>query len=80
MSREYVTDALNKIFCDIFDDETIRINDETTAKDIEGWDSLAQINLIVQIEKEFKIKFNLNEVEALARVGNIVDIIIRKIN
>jgi len=79
MSREYITNVLNKLFCDVFDDDTLKISDETTAKDIEDWDSLVQINLIIQIENEFGIKFTLEEVEKLARVGDMIDIILRKI-
>ncbi len=52
-------DKLQEIFRDIFDDEEIVITRETTAADIEGWDSFAQINLMTAIEKEWGIKFTI---------------------
>ncbi len=57
------------VFREIFDDETLTLHDDMSAKDIDGWDSLAQINLIVAIESEFGIRFKSNELTALANVG-----------
>ena len=79
MTREEVYDALNEIFRDNFDDDSIELNDDTTAEDIEDWDSLEQINLIVAIENQFKIKFNIKEVNRLKNVGEMTDIIISKL-
>ena len=62
MSREEIYEQLNEVFQDVFDDEDIIVNDETTAEDIEDWDSLEHINLIVAVEKKFGIKFNMGEV------------------
>ena len=53
MTREEVMKTLNEIFCNVFDDDTIVLTDKTNANDIEDWDSLEQINLIVNIENEF---------------------------
>ena len=63
---------LQEIFRDIFDDETIILTNETTQDDIGDWDSLAQINLIVAIRKEFKLEFSMEEVGNLKSVGEIV--------
>jgi acyl carrier protein len=63
---------LQEIFRDIFDDETIILTNETTQDDIGDWDSLAQINLIVAIRKEFKVEFSMEEVGNLKSVGEIV--------
>lgn len=57
------------VFREIFDDETLTLRDDMSAKDIDGWDSLAQINLIVALESEFGIRFKSNELTALANVG-----------
>ena len=57
MNREEIIGRLGSIFKDIFDEEDLEINDKTTAEDIEDWDSLAHINLVVAIEKEFSVKF-----------------------
>ena len=59
MSREEIYEQLNEDFRDVFDDEDITVNDATTADDIEDWDSLEHINLIVAVEKKFNIKFNI---------------------
>ncbi len=79
MSREEVMERLNEVFVDLFDDENIKINDNTTANDIDDWDSLEHINLIVAIEQEFNIKFNMNEVTSMKNVGEMVDIITSRI-
>ncbi len=79
MTREDVFKKLNEIFIDIFDDESIILSNDTTADDIEDWDSLEQINIINQCESEFGIKFNMKEVTALKNVGEMVDIILVKL-
>ena len=58
MDKE-IYERLNNVFRDIFDDETIEVNANTTSSDIEDWDSLEHINLIVAIEQEFGMKFNM---------------------
>lgn len=78
MSREEVYEALNEVFQDVFDDEDIRVNDATTAADIEDWDSLEHINLIVAVEKKFNIKFNMGEVNTFKNVGEMVDLILTR--
>ena len=75
MTREAIFEELTEIFRDIFDDEEIELTDETTSDDIEDWDSLEQINLLVAIEKKFSIKFQLAEVSHLANVGDMVDLV-----
>ena len=62
----------------VFDDETIHVKAETTADDIEDWDSLEHINLVVAIENKFGIKFNMNEVTSFKNVGEMVDIIVER--
>lgn len=79
MSREEVFEKLNEVFRDVFDDEDIVVTDTTTAKDIDDWDSLEHINLIVAIENKFKIKFKMNEVTGLKNVGEMVDVILGRI-
>ena len=78
MTREYVYEKMNEIFKRVFDDETIELEDDTNADDIEDWDSLEQINLIVAIENEFGMMFDMNEVANLANVGEMVDLILSK--
>ena len=78
MTREEVMKKLNEIFCNVFDDDTIVLTDETNANDIEDWDSLEQINLIVNIENEFGMMFDMAEVSDLANVGEMADLIMKK--
>lgn len=79
MKREEVFERLTEVFRDVFDDEEIEINDGTTADDIEDWDSLEHINLVVAVEKEFSIKFNMGEVNKFKNVGEMVDIILTRV-
>lgn len=72
---EEIFERVNNVFRDVFDDETITVNENTTSSDIEDWDSLEHINLIVAIENEFGIKFGMNEVTGMKNVGEMVKII-----
>ena len=78
MTREHVFAEVQNIFRDIFDDESILIANNTTADDIEEWDSLNHINLISAIEKEFKIQFALGELQSLKNIGVMINMIIEK--
>ena len=80
MEKEEIYERLNNVFRDIFDDESIVVTAETTSKDIEDWDSLEHINLVVAVEQEFEIKFNMNEVTTMKNVGEMVDIIMSRLN
>lgn len=79
MTREDVYKRLTEVFHEVFDDEDIVINDTTTANDIEDWDSLEHINLIVATEKKFGFKFNMGEVGKMINVGEMVDVILQRI-
>ena len=76
MTRENVYEKLNGVFRDVFDDEDITVNDATTADDIDDWDSLEHINLVVAVEKCFGIKFTMGEVTGMKNVGEMADIIL----
>ena len=79
MNDDEIWRHLTTVFHDIFDDDSIVIGPETTAKDIEGWDSLANIELLVAIEKAFGgVKFNTGEVANLRNVGEMVAAIKQK--
>ena len=80
MTKEEIYERLNNVFRDVFDDESIVVKPETTSKDIEDWDSLEHINLVVAVEQEFGIKFNMGEVTTMKNVGDMVDIIISRIS
>lgn len=72
-------EELNKVFQRVFDDEDINITPESTSNDIEGWDSLSHVNLVVSIEKHFKIKFRSSEIIKWKNVGQMHDSIVEKL-
>lgn len=80
MERKEIFEKLTEIFRDVMDNEEIVLEENTTAEDIEEWDSLAQIQLVVAIEKEFQLKFPSIEIRSLANVGEMVDSILAKKN
>ena len=73
-TREIFT-RLNRVFQDVFDDDSIRVTPNTTADDIEDWDSLEHITLISAVEREFRMKFKLGEISSMKNVGEMVSII-----
>ena len=75
MTRTKIFEKLTRIFKEVFDDESLVIEDSTTANDIDDWDSLTHINLIAAIENEFGMEFNMKEIIALKNVGDFVNII-----
>ena len=78
MTREQVYEALNEVFQEVFDDESITVTDATTSKDIKGWDSLEHINLMAEVENRFEIEFTMGEVNGMGNVGEMVDIILAR--
>jgi acyl carrier protein len=80
MNKLDIQTQLTEVFHDIFDDDTIKLTRETTAEDIEEWDSFNHINLIVATETKFKIKFRAAETEELRNVGALIDLIAVKLN
>lgn len=79
MTREDVYSKLTEVFRTVFDDDTITLNDQTTSADIEDWDSLEHIDLIVSIEKAFSMKFTMSETTGMKNVGEMVNIILSRI-
>ena len=69
---------LEVIFRDVFDDEDIVITNESNAAQIEDWDSLSHIRLVVAIEKQFDVKFAFGELQDLKNVGEMIDLIQEK--
>ena len=75
MDREKITEKLNEVFRDVFDNEDITVTDSTTADDIEEWDSLEHISLIAAVEKAFKMRFTMKEVSGMKNVGEMINIL-----
>ena len=73
-----VLKELKGIFKDVFDDDNLEVEPLTTAEDVDGWDSLAHIRLVVSIEKAFSMRFTASEISELENVGDLVELIILK--
>lgn len=74
MTLETILEKLNEVFSDVFDEE-ITVTPQTTASDIEDWDSLTHITLISEVEDAFGMKFSMKEVMGMKNVGEMIDII-----
>ena len=70
-----IFERLNTVFRDFFDDEDIELDGETTADDIDDWDSLNHITLMAAVEDEFGIRFTMGEVSGMKNVGEMAQII-----
>lgn len=71
-------ERLQEVFQDVFDDDEIELTNDTTAEDIDAWDSLTHVQLIVAVEKEFGLKFSTVEVMKLKNVGEFIALIDKK--
>ncbi len=78
MERNEITEKLNAIFREVFNDQNIVVNDEMTAEDVETWDSLTNMLMISNVEKTFGIKIKLREINKLNKVGDLIDLIASK--
>ena len=75
MTRAEIYERLTAVFRDVFDDESLTISDNTTANDIEDWDSIEHITLVGAVENEFGVRFKMGEISTMKNVGEMVDII-----
>ena len=75
MDEYQIYARLAQIFEDVFDEDSIELTPEMSAKDVDGWDSLTHIRLILTIEKVFKIKLSTSEIGKLENVGDLVALI-----
>jgi acyl carrier protein len=79
MANENILKELQPIFCDVFDDDDLVPSEEMTAADVDTWDSLSHIRLIVAVEERFGIKFTSAEVSAFGNVGEFASSIAAKV-
>jgi acyl carrier protein len=75
MDESHIYARLAEIFQDVFDEDSIKVTPELSAMDVDGWDSLTHIRLILTVEKAFKIKFSTSEIGKLENVGDLVTLI-----
>ncbi len=78
MTEAQVFTSLNELFHEMFADEDIVLSRKTTAKDIDGWDSFNNLNIMVAVETRFGIKLSSMEIEKLENIGALVDLIMAK--
>lgn len=79
MTRKELLEAVAEILRDIFDDDTLEVTESTCSDDVEDWDSLEQINILVAIQDRFGIQFSLDDVSDLKDVGDTLDLIESKL-
>lgn len=75
MNKNDIVKRLTEVFRDVFDDDSIVINENTTSADIDDWDSIEHINLIGAVEDEFSMRFKMKEVSGMKNVGEMIAII-----
>jgi acyl carrier protein len=75
MEEPQIYARLTEIFEDVFEEDSIQVTPELSAKDVDGWDSLTHIRLILTVEKAFKVKFSTSEIGKLENVGELVALI-----
>ena len=75
MQDTHIYRSLTEIFREVFDDDTIVLTPETTAADIEGWDSMAHVGLMVAIEARMNVRFKSTELEAMHNVGQLTGVL-----
>jgi acyl carrier protein len=75
MNESEIRDRLAEIFREVFDDPSLAIADSMTAKDVPNWDSITHVDLIVSVEKAFRVSFTTREVKSLENVGDFVRLI-----
>jgi acyl carrier protein len=79
LTTEQIQSTLAEVFQDVFSDDTLVLRPDLSAKDVDGWDSLTHIRLLVTIERTFKIKFTVSEVGELKNVGELTNLIEAKL-
>lgn len=78
MERQEILKKLEEIFQDVFDDNSLELSEEMMSDDIEEWDSLHQINILVAAQDEFNIKLAISDTKHLENIGALVDLIIQR--
>jgi acyl carrier protein len=75
LETEAVYSKLNDVFHDVFDDDQIVLTPQLSADDVDGWDSLKHVRLLLTVERTFKIKFSVSEIARLKNVGDLAALI-----
>ena len=78
MTKDEILTQLNDVFIDVMDLDEIHLSEETTAADVDEWDSLSHFRLMIAVERKFGLRFSGSEISGLQKVGDLVDLIIKK--
>ncbi len=78
IDQSRIYDDLTEIFNDVFMRDDMKLTPELSAKDVDGWDSFKQIEIMVSVEERFGIKLNTREIDALKNVGDLAEVIAKK--
>ncbi len=79
MDRQEILNQVTQVFIDTLDEDNITLTESTSADDVEGWDSLTHVQLVVAVEKKFKIRFAAKEIQSWKNVGELVNSISSKL-
>jgi acyl carrier protein len=79
MSREGLVGEVQEVFRDVFDEPNLEINRDSNADTVPEWDSMAHLNLLTAIQQKFKVKFTLADMQHLRNVGDLLDLLERKL-
>jgi acyl carrier protein len=75
MNKDAILDKLLAVFRDVFEDDELEISATTTADDVDGWDSLMHVSLMINVERAFGVKFSSTQVASLKNVGELIDLV-----
>jgi acyl carrier protein len=79
MSREDLLGEVQEVFRDVFDEPNLEITEDSNADSVPEWDSMAHLNLLTAIQQKFKVKFTLADMQHLRNVGDLLDLLERKL-
>jgi acyl carrier protein len=79
VNQQDILEQVRAIIADVLDQPDVKIDAGTTASDVEGWDSFNHINIVVAVEARFGIKINTAEIEDVRNVGELVEVVERKL-
>lgn len=80
MTRQEILAAIRNILADVLDNESLQLTESTTAEQVEDWDSINQVKLLIGLENELNFRFSAQEVEGLKNVGALIDLVQRKLS
>ena len=78
MDRQEILKLVTAVFKDTLDEDDLLLTESSTADDVEGWDSLSHVQLVVAVEKKFKVRFAAKEIQSWKNVGEMIDCILSK--